>query len=357
MSLRVAVYVSGHGYGHSVRTAQVCSALLNRGAAVLVRTDAPRWLFPAAVSYLPESIDVGVAQRDGLELDIDATRARWTTFSAEFDERAASEASFLREHRMHVVLGDIPPLAFAAAARAGVPSVALGNFTWDWIYSVWPDFGPIISCIRSGYADASVLLRLPLHSTDSDAFCAFRQIEDVPLIARCASQPRAAVRSALGLAEDARCVLLSFGAWTTAIDLTALAALPEYTFVVTPPLSFSALSLPGNVLCLPEQPDDYVSLLAACDVVVTKPGFGIVADCLANRVPVLFTDRGPFREYDILADALLTLGPARHISQEDLRTANLGEDLAALLSQPAHWQPIAVNGAEVAAERVLHLAR
>ena len=31
-------------------------------------------------------------------------------------------------------MGDIPPLAFAAAHAAGLPSVAVANFTWDWVY-------------------------------------------------------------------------------------------------------------------------------------------------------------------------------------------------------------------------------
>ena len=50
---RVALYVSGHGFGHAVRSAQVAAALLDAGAQVVVRTDAPAWLFPTAATYLP----------------------------------------------------------------------------------------------------------------------------------------------------------------------------------------------------------------------------------------------------------------------------------------------------------------
>ena len=48
--------------------------------------------------------------------------------------RVAREAQWLRSAGARVVLGDIPPLAFDAAAAAGVPSIALANFSWDWIY-------------------------------------------------------------------------------------------------------------------------------------------------------------------------------------------------------------------------------
>ena len=49
---------------------------------------------------------------------------------------------------------------------------------------------------------------------------------------------------------------------------------------------------------------------------VEETGYGVVADSLANRVSVLYTDRGPFREYGVLTQALATLGRARHVPRE-----------------------------------------
>jgi hypothetical protein len=351
------MYVSGHGFGHSVRCAEVAAALLRHGARVIVRTDAPPWLFPAAIDYVVRGqVDVGVAQHDGLQIHIDRTRENWRSFAATFEERAWREAEVLQQHDVDFVLGDIPPLAFAAARMAGIPSAALGNFGWDWIYGAWPDFGPVIECVQHGYSQADLLLRLPLHSTAPEAFPSFETIEDVPLIARRAKRSRNEMRAQLGVHERARVVLLSFGAFTAdGLDLAALVSLTDYRVVLTPPLSASADALPQNVLCLREQPSDYVSLLAACDVVITKPGYGIVADCLANRIAVLFTSRGPFREYDVLAEALTTLGRARYVPRDDLLAGHIAYHLAALEAQPDTWADIPLNGAEVVANRVLQL--
>jgi L-arabinokinase len=351
----VCLAVSGHGFGHAVRCAEVARALVARGARVVLRSDAPQWLFPAELVFLPDQgwpIDVGVAQHDGLELDIDETRRRWTEFAAHFGERAEVEAQLLVQHGVDVVIGDIPPVAFEAASRAHIASVALGNFGWDWIYEMWPDFDDIVRCVRSGYMQADRLLRLPLHAPDG--FQAFKQIEDVPLIARHASRSRHAVRAELRLAESAPVVLLSFGGFTAnGLDLTALGEWSTYVFMVTPPIVSGAQQVPANVRALNEMPADYVSLLAACDVVVTKPGYGIVADCLANRVAVLFTDRGPFREYDVLAQALPTLGRARYVPQSELRAGHLGPHLDALLESTAAWTEQRMDGAEFVAERVV----
>ena len=127
-------------------------------------------------------------------------------------------------------------------------------------------------------------------------------------------------------------------------------------FLLTPPLSTTAGELPRNVVALAENPADYVSLLTACDAVVTKPGYGIIADCLANQIALLFTDRGPFREYDVLAQALPTLGPARYAPREDVLAGRLGPHLDALLASPDPWTEQRLDGAQCVARRVLEFA-
>jgi UDP:flavonoid glycosyltransferase YjiC (YdhE family) len=356
----IALAVSGHGFGHAVRSAEVGHALLKLGARVVVRTEAPAWLFPEPARWLRSPgwpLDIGVAQHDGLELDVDETRCRWLAFAREFDARAEVEARLLVEARVDALLGDIPPLAFAAAARAGIPSAALSNFGWDWIYAAWPNFESIIEQIQAGYRQADRLFRLPLHSPEPDAFPAFATIEDVPLIARRARCPRDRVRADLGLPDAARVVLLSFGGFNArGIDVRALGEWTDYIFVLTPPLSLTAREAPPNARVLPENPTDYVSLLNACDAVVTKPGYGIVSDALANRVAMLYTDRGPFREYDVLAQALPNLAHARYAPRDEVLAGRLGPHLDRLFEQPARWPRQRIDGASIVAQRLLHVA-
>src|SRR5204863_361743 len=84
-----------------------------------------------------------------------------------------------------LVVGDIPPLAFAAAARAGVKALALGNFTWDWIYGNYPAFEAlapdVVPTMRAAYAAATRALRLPFHG----GFEPMAAVTgDIPLIAQ-----------------------------------------------------------------------------------------------------------------------------------------------------------------------------
>src|SRR3954454_8450920 len=122
----LVAYVTGHGFGHTTRVGEVLAAVraLDPGMGLSIVTSAPEWLYRAAVpgpfSYRGEACDVGVAQRGALVVDEEATLARWREFAALEEERVEREATFLRSVGARVVLADIPPLAFRAAARAGV---------------------------------------------------------------------------------------------------------------------------------------------------------------------------------------------------------------------------------------------
>ena len=104
-------------------------------------------------------------QVDALTLDEADSIRRASSFHSDLVTRAASETRSLRELGAGLIVGDIPPLAFAVGAAAGIPSIGLGNFTWDWVYADYPRvrLAPsLLPAIRGAYAKASMALRLPM---------------------------------------------------------------------------------------------------------------------------------------------------------------------------------------------------
>ena len=101
----------------------------------------------------------------------------------------------------------------------------------------------------------------------------------------------------------------------------------------------------------------YTDLLAASDVVVTKLGYGIVSECIANQVALLYACRGRFVEQDVFIREMPGVIRSRHITQEDLRAGRWAESIDALLAQPAPTRIMRVDGADVVAERLLSLER
>ena len=77
----------------------------------------------------------------------------------------------------------------------------------------------------------------------------------------------------------------------------------------------------------------YEDLVAAADVVVSKPGYGIVSECVANGTALLYTSRGRFAEYDVMVAEMPRMLRCRHISREDLLAGEWRDDVEALLAQ------------------------
>ena len=95
--------------------------------------------------------------------------------------------------------------------------------------------------------------------------------------------------------------------------------------------------------------------MRASDAIITKPGYGIVADVLAHQSPVLYTDRGEFPEYPRLVEALRDYATAEFIPQEELLAGDLTSHLERLLSKTPNWPDVELNGAAIAAEKIITL--
>ena len=354
----VVVYVSGHGFGHAVRVAEVLGALSRLAPAldVELRTAAPPWLFATGARVVRRSLDVGVVQPDSLRVEPRETLDRYAAFVRDEPELVAAEAAELAGGSVRLVVADVPSAAFDVAARVGAPSVGLANFCWDWIYEPYvraaPEHAGLVDHLRAQHGRADLLLRLPFHG---DLSC-FRRSLDVPPIARRATGDRVATRRRLGLPTQAPLVLLSFGGFDFAgPDARRLAELGEYAFVAT--VARGGPSREGNLFHLPREEVSYLDLLAASDAVVGKLGYGLVSDCLANRVPFLYAPRDRFREEPILARAIERLGRAARLPRSALRRWDLRAHLEALLASDRPWAELRLDGAEVVAGQVLRMLR
>lgn len=335
----LALCPSPHGLGHVVRSAEVARALRRHRPDLRIR-----WYVadPSVLARVPEApadgvrvhdLGAGAVQRDALRLDLPATARTLRREVLVWDARADALARAFGEDGIALVVADVPPLAFDAAGRAGIPAVAVGNFGWDFVYAALAAlpgadsaFAAAAERASAAYARARLLLRLPL----GEPMAAFPVRRDVALVARRGRLPRGEVRRALGLAPGERLLLASFGG----------EGLP-----VEP-------SLPRGWRALRDDPRfAYPDLVAAADAVLSKPGYGIVTDCLAACTPLLWMARPDWPEEPILREALAGI-PSREVSAADLADPRA---LAAALEAvgPLRFPDWPLDGAEQVAEAVL----
>jgi L-arabinokinase len=357
----VFFYISGHGFGHASRQIEIINALgrLSPDTRIVIRSSAARWLFDRTVrvpfTLIDGEVDTGVVQIDSLHLEEQETVRRAVAFYDTLDERAAAEASRLRADHARLVVSDAPPLGCAAAFAAGVPSVVCSNFTWDWIYAGYDEARrapELLRRISETYRLAAAGWRLPMHG----GFESIAPIIDVPFVARHAAHPAEAVRRALGLSADRPLVLASFGGYgLESLALDRLDCVDLCDVIVTgrdPRVG----SIPGVTFLHEARLYDagfhYEDLVAAVDVIATKPGYGIIAECVANDTAMLYTSRGHFVEYDVLVREMPRYLRCRFIEQDDLLNGRWRAAIEALLASPPAPERPRTDGADVVAHMI-----
>jgi L-arabinokinase len=366
--MTIVFYISGHGFGHATRTLAVIEriATICPDIRVVVRCRVPAWFIErsgvSGIDLQPVDVDTGIAQIDSLALDADATARRAAIFYDTFDQRAADEAAVIRALGADAVVGDVPPLAFAAAALAGRPSVALANFTWDWIYAYYPEFEAlapgVIARIAAAYSRATLALRMPF----AGGFASMAGVtKDIPLVARRSRLGRSGARARLSLDSGRPLVLASFGGHSTAVPYEEIARQGGLTLILTDWEARSSGAAAHHLrrysaADLSAAGVRYEDLVAAADVVVSKPGYGIVSECIANDTALLYTSRGAFAENDVMVEQMSAVLRCRFIEQDQLRAGRWQASIEALLAQPAPAERMIANGAEIAAGEILRVA-
>jgi hypothetical protein len=357
----VAFYISGHGFGHASRQIEIINALAARrpNLQILLRTAVPRWLIERTLTaryvLLDRPCDTGVVQIDSLRLDAKATIDAAREFYDSLDARSREEATLLRDHGVRLIVADAPPLACAAAVEAGLDSVVISNFTWDWIYEEYRERLPtsprLISTIKEAYGHALAAWRLPMHG----GFSAFEHIVDVPFVARHARHGREETRAAFGLPLERPLALSSFGGYgVDGLDLARLDCLDTWAVVVT---GRPDAVLPDGMHLIEDSEIyargfRYEDLVHAADVVLTKPGYGIVSECLANQTAMVYTSRGRFAEYPVIVAAMQEILRSAYLSHDDLFAGRWRIALDAALCAPAPPRNPATNGAAVVAAMI-----
>ena len=117
----IVFYTSAHGFGHASRDLEVIDAICRHApeSALTVRTSVPLWIIEASarrpIDVQPLHTDTGLAQVDSLTIDERETIRRARRFHETFQFRVDAEADWLKRSGATLVVGDVPPLAFAAA--------------------------------------------------------------------------------------------------------------------------------------------------------------------------------------------------------------------------------------------------
>ena len=354
----VAYFVSAHGFGHATRASAVMAAAHEQDPSICFElfTAAPEFVFRDLLSgpyvYHHAITDIGLVQRSALVEDPLATLALLDDFLP-FDEfLVRSWADWLGRLECELVVCDIAPLGLAVAEVAGLPSVLIENFTWDFIYRAYLDETPGLARHADYLAGLFAKARYRLQAIP---FCVPAQQADARLhpIGRRPMTGVDATRAALGLIAGERLVLVTLGGVPEQPPLPP--GEPQTGVVYALAGAAEVMRREGPWLRLPHHsPVYYPDMLAASDAVIAKLGYSTLAEAYHVGVPLGYLPRARFPESPILAAFAEQEMPAMALSAEVFLAGDwlpAANQLLTMAPRRRHSQ----NGADRAAEFILDL--
>lgn len=346
--------ISGHGYGHAAQVVPVLNELgrLVPGLKAVLRTTAPPQFFQGRLDceweISPVQQDIGCVQHGPLTIDVDATWAEHFRFHADWDKRIHEEEQAIRSRNPDFLLSDISYLAIEAGNRVGVPAIGLCNLSWDLVLEPYHDPTnhkqvEALRLIQHAYGKAELMLR----PTPGLPMTSFRKTVEIGPIAYPLKAERPRLSEIVGATPGERLVLVGFGGIALeSLPFDRMEQLTGYRFIVSGPVpdyynrahSISAIPLP------------FGSLLAAADILVTKPGYNMIVEAVAQKTPVVYVRRHNFADEESLIHYLHRYGLGIELPAEDFTAGRWLKALETIqsLPQPVEAAPPPTGAADAA---------
>lgn len=355
------IAITAHGYGHLAQVSPLAQALQQQIPRLRITLQSrlspsvAKARMPAGYRHIEQNADVALPMDGPL-------RALWhegldlfARFDAEHQQHLARQRELLQQDPPDLLLADVPWLPLEAARDLDIPAVALCSLNWFDILAESP-VGPLLPAslvqrMRAAYAGADLFLR----PAPSMPMAWLPNARDIGPIAEYRPRNPSVLRARLGIEQDQRLALMLFGG-AGRLCLGDQQPLPANLHVLTPDAMAAARGGRFSVIGDKATGIDLLDALVCCDVIMTKPGYGTLAEAACNGIPVLYVPRGDWPEEPYLVDWIAQQIPVRAVSLEDFTAGRISEPLQQLLDI-GRVTPVAATGLEQAVDLLLPYLR
>lgn len=320
--IKIAMYVSNHGFGHASRISALAEQFISLGVYCHIVSEKPKFLFknlnPEYSSQHFRSVDVGVKHGKNLTVDLIQTKQSILRLMGDRDKIIAREVSFIRECDINFIIADVPFLVSEIAVYAKIPAYAVSNFEWWYIYSDLfkddPEMRPVLNCIWGMYQAFTHSFVLPFSTKDSTQ--ALSRCTEVGLLAR-KRYNYVNIRKQNNWAKETPILLVMFGGeGDMEISLENLCTAFQGIVITT-----NQNVLASNHFTVSFD-SDFVNLIHNADVVICKPGYSTFAEVAQFGKRIIYCPRGAYPEEIALVNGINRYKNAKHIPSFMLSTSN-----------------------------------
>lgn len=314
------VDITAHGYGHIAQTAPVVNELARRipDLRVTVRSAATtaylQQRFTIPFQHIPAALDFGMTMFDAVAVDVPRSLANYQEYHADWDAKVAQAATEMRALQPDILFANVPYKSLAAAKLVGVPAVAMCCLNWADIYRHYaPDdteSGAIHAEMLAAYDSAEVFLKVsPTMPMDS-----LSKARAIAPIAQVGVAQRSLALSRCGGHAGDKLVIVAMGGIDYPLPMEKWPRIEGVRWLV--PQAWDVRR--DDMSALETMGMSFSDLLASCDAVLTKPGYGTFAEAVYAGVPVIYLSRGTWPEQPYLVEWLQYNGIGVEVAQEDL---------------------------------------
>lgn len=354
--VNIACFVSSHGFGHAARTCAVLDHLSRQLPTLTLSlfTQTPPAFFSQSLTvpftYHACETDVGLLQHSPLHCDVAGSVEPIREFLAFDADHLHSLVDHLKKEDTDLVLCDVSPLGLRVAAEAGIASLLLENFTWDWIYADYVDSAP---AYRPLIAEMAAINRTASWRVTAEPACD-TTVPNARVVGPLSRKPRrdsAAVRQSLGFSVDDKVVMVTQGGIAAETPgMAQLRRLSEIQFIVT---GATASRRDGNIISMKNDANTYLpDYFNACDAVVGKVGYSTVAETWRAGLPMLYVTRDAFRESAPVAAFIEANLRGIGYSEADFARGNWVADIPDLVALPRQRPTAPDSGLEAVSDLI-----
>lgn len=335
---RIAFFISPHGFGHAARASAVMGALreYHPNIGFEIFTTVPSWFFEDSLGegfgYHPLLTDVGLVQRDPLHVDLPETIRRLKHFLPFEGSALAKAADVIRKRGCSLIVCDISPMGILVAREAGIPSLLVENFTWDWLYE---GYRLLAKPLERHLPYLREIFRGSDYHIQTEPFCLPQDadLRSAPVSRKIRTSPQA-TRERLGIPLNIRAVLITMGGIPEQYRfLEQLRSINDVRFII--PGAAEAMRVQENLVLLPHRsPFFHPDLVHASDAVIGKVGYSTLAEVYYAGVPFGYVWREGFRESLVLVSYIEKYMNGLPIEETDFISGRWLSALPELLAMP-----------------------
>jgi UDP:flavonoid glycosyltransferase YjiC (YdhE family) len=352
--MHLLVDISPHGYGHVSQTSAVVNELvrLRPQLRVTVRTTiAHEFLqqrFQCDFVHIPVAFDFGMEMANAVDVQINESAVAYREFHADWSQKVAHEAAIMRELKPDLLLANIPYLSLAAAKAAGVPAVAMCCLNWADIYEHFCVEDALSQSIHRQMTDAYNSAEIFLKVQPAMAMPSLVNTRIISPIARIGHAKRCHIAANSNQVDGEKLVMVAMGGMEFRLPINLWPRIPGIRFIVPQAWHIQREDVtPFESLGLP-----FTDVLASCDAVITKPGYGMFTEAACNGVPVLYVTRRNWPEEACLVEWLRSHAVGMEVERGALQSGNIVDRLTRILA--IHVPPTPGATGAVEAAKILH---